>query len=54
LDICKIIPNSDAATKDIKRGDLFYAVNGTQLTVNNYSGLALENHTLSLASFNGG
>jgi C-terminal processing protease CtpA/Prc len=50
-----VLPNSDAATKDIKRGDLFYAVNGTQLTVNNYSSLLeLENYTLSLASFNGG
>jgi hypothetical protein len=53
--ICRyVIPNSDA-TKDIKRGDLFYAVNGTQLTVNNYSGLlALKTIHLSLASFNGG
>ena len=50
-----IIPNSDAASKDIRRGDLFYAVNGTQLTVNNVSSLlGLESRTLSLANFDGG
>ncbi|MDG2434002.1 S41 family peptidase [Flavobacterium sp.] len=50
-----IIPNSDAASKDIRRGDLFYAVNGTQLTVSNYTSLlALESRTLNLASYNGG
>ena len=27
-----IIPNSNASTKNIKRGDVFYGVNGTQLT----------------------
>ncbi|MBU0941399.1 MAG: peptidase S41 [Bacteroidetes bacterium] len=50
-----ILPNSDASTKDIKRGDLFYAVNGTQLTVTNFSSLlALENSTLNLADYNSG
>lgn len=34
-----IIPGSDAATKDIKRGDVFTAVNGTPLTVSNYQSL---------------
>lgn len=31
-----ILPNSDASTKNIQRGDIFYAVNGTPLTVSNY------------------
>jgi carboxyl-terminal processing protease len=51
-----IIPNSDASTKDIKRGDIFYAVNGTQLTVNNYQTLLLnsESYTLNLANYDAG
>jgi carboxyl-terminal processing protease len=51
-----IIPNSDASTKDIKRGAIFYGVNGTQLTVSNYQTLLLnsENYTLNLADFDNG
>jgi carboxyl-terminal processing protease len=48
-----IIPGSDAATKDIKRGEVFYGVNGTQLTVNNYENLlysAAESYTLNFAN----
>ena len=37
-----IIPNSNASTKDIKRGDLFTGVNGTQLTVSNYQSLLIN------------
>lgn len=49
-----IIPNSDASNKDIKRGDLFTAVNGTQLTVSNYQSLlAADSYTLNMVSFNG-
>ena len=51
-----IIENSDASTKNIKRGDFFTAVNGTQLTVSNYQSLLYgsnENYTLNLADFNG-
>ncbi|MBG6185921.1 S41 family peptidase [Flavobacterium sp. CAN_S2] len=51
-----IIANSDASTKNIKRGDFFTAVNGTQLTVSNYQSLLYgsnENYTLNLADFNG-
>lgn len=49
-----IIPNSDASTKDIKRGDLFTAINGTQLTVSNYQSLlAADSYTLNMASYNG-
>jgi carboxyl-terminal processing protease len=50
-----IIPNSDASTKDIQRGTIFYGINGTQLTVNNYQSLlSLESYTLNLADYNGG
>lgn len=50
-----VIPNSDASTKEIKRGDLFTSVNGTKLTVSNYRSLLLtpDSYTLDLASFNG-
>ncbi|UWX53681.1 S41 family peptidase [Maribacter litopenaei] len=49
-----IIPNSDAATKDIERGDLFTGVDGTTLTINNYVDLLFgENNTyvLNMADF---
>jgi len=47
-----ILPNTDAANKNIKRGDIFYAVNGTQLTVNNYQALLGQtSYTLSLATY---
>ncbi|MES2574932.1 MAG: S41 family peptidase [Bacteroidota bacterium] len=52
-----IIPNSDASTKNIKRGDIFYGVNGTQLTVNNYQSLLFgsnNDYTLNFADINGG
>jgi C-terminal processing protease CtpA/Prc len=52
-----IIPNSDASTKNIKRGEIFYGVNGTQLTVNNYQSLLFgsnNDYTLNMADINGG
>jgi carboxyl-terminal processing protease len=51
-----ILPNSDASTKDIKRGDIFYAVNGTKLTASNYQTLLYntESYTLNLANYDGG
>ena len=49
-----ILPNSDAATKDIKRGTLFSAVDGTPLTISNYQTLlAADTYTLNLADYNG-
>ncbi|TDE27781.1 peptidase S41 [Flavobacterium ranwuense] len=51
-----IIANSDASNKNIKRGDFFTAVNGTQLTLSNYEALlfgANETYTLNLADYNG-
>jgi C-terminal processing protease CtpA/Prc len=50
-----IISNSDASTKDIRRGDIFYAINNTPLTVSNYQSLLQPaNYTLNLAEFNNG
>ncbi len=52
-----IVPNSDAATKDIKRGDIFYAVDGIQLTITNYATLlfgATNNYTLNFANYDNG
>ncbi len=50
-----IIPNSDAATKPIARGNVFYAINGTPLTIDNYKSLlANETYTVNLADYDGG
>lgn len=50
-----ILPNSDASSKNIQRGDIFYAVNNTPLTIDNYRELlALDNYTLNMADYNGG
>ncbi|WP_333601210.1 S41 family peptidase [Flavobacterium sp.] len=49
-----IIPNSDAATKDIHRGDVFYAVNGIPLTDDNFRTLLFSNdetYTVNLADY---
>jgi len=51
-----ILPNSDASTKNIQRGDLFLEVDGQQLTVNNYRQLLFSDtnsYTLGLASISG-
>ena len=48
-----ILPNTDAQTKGLQRGDLFNAVNGTQLTVDNYrSLLGSDTYTINLATYN--
>ncbi len=47
-----IIPNSNAATKDIQRGDIFTGVNGTTLNLTNYVDLLFgesDTYTLNLA-----
>jgi carboxyl-terminal processing protease len=49
-----ILPGSDASTKNIQRGDIFYAVNGNVLTANNYQSLlGADSYTLNLADFDG-
>lgn len=54
-----ILPNSDASSKNIQRGDIFYAVNGIPLTVNsegrlNPSGLSDDTFTLNMADYDNG
>ncbi|MGA9639101.1 S41 family peptidase [Flavobacterium sp.] len=53
-----IIPDSDAAAKDkdVKRGDIFYAVDGVPLSITNYTSLLYstsESYKLSFADYNG-
>ncbi|WNM18798.1 S41 family peptidase [Flavobacterium capsici] len=49
-----IIPNSDASTKDIQRGDIFYAIDGVPLTADNFNSLlANDTYTVNLADYNG-
>lgn len=44
-----ILPNSNAASKTIQRGDIFIGVNGTDLSVSNYSSLLFgDNDTYTL------
>lgn len=50
-----ILPNSDASTKDVHRGDIFYAVNGTPLTASNYQQLlSQQSYTLNFADYDNG
>jgi len=52
-----ILPNSNASTKAIKRGDFFFGVNDIQLTRDNYRNLLVNNPsdtlTLNMAIFDG-
>ena len=48
-----VLPNSDADNEGVKRGDIFYAVNNTQLNASNYQSLlGNESYTLNLADYN--
>ncbi|WP_293894132.1 S41 family peptidase [Flavobacterium sp.] len=50
-----IIPNSDASTKAIYRGNIFYAINETPLTIDNYKTLLKNDaYTVNFADYNGG
>jgi carboxyl-terminal processing protease len=50
-----IIPNSDAATKNIQRGAIFYAINGTPLTIDNYQSLLnSDTYSIDLAEYDNG
>ena len=50
-----IIPNSDASTKAIYRGNIFFAINGTPLTIDNYKTLLANNtYTVNFADYDGG
>lgn len=51
-----VLPNSDASTKDIQRGDIFTGVNGQNLNRSNYIELLFGNedtYTLNLAEVDG-
>ncbi|WP_222984462.1 S41 family peptidase [Flagellimonas meishanensis] len=51
-----IVPNSDASTKDIARGELFTRVDGQQLNIDNYVGLLFgdnDTYTLGMADIDG-
>ncbi|MDU8886420.1 S41 family peptidase [Yeosuana sp. MJ-SS3] len=48
-----VIPGLDADDKGLKRGDLFYGVDGTQLTINNArSLLSGANYSINLGTYN--
>ncbi len=48
-----VLPNTSAESSGIQRGDLFNAVNGTQLTVSNWQSLlGMDTYTLNLATYN--
>lgn len=52
-----IIPNSDAATEEINRGDIFTGVDGQTLTLDNYIGLLFgdnNTYTLNMADYTNG
>jgi len=48
-----VLPNTDAEAKGLQRGDIFYAVDGTQLTVNNFGSLlSPDNYSINLGTYN--
>ncbi|REE81772.1 peptidase S41-like protein [Lutibacter oceani] len=50
-----VLPNSDASGKDVERGYIFDAIDGQQLTINNYQSLlAQDTYTMNFADLNGG
>lgn len=50
-----ILPNSDASGKDVKRGYVFDAIDGVQMTINNYQELLdRDTYTMNFADLNGG
>jgi carboxyl-terminal processing protease len=50
-----IISNSDASSKNVSRGTIFYAINGTPLDTDNFRTLlSTDSYTLNLANFDNG
>lgn len=48
-----VLPNTDAQNNGVQRGDLFNAINGTQLTVSNWQSLlGADSYTINLANYN--
>ncbi|MDO5977672.1 S41 family peptidase [Flavivirga spongiicola] len=51
--VTHVLPNTDADSKGVTRGDIFYGIDGTQLTTNNYRSLLNQsNYTVNLGSYN--
>ncbi len=49
-----VLPNTDAQTKGLKRGDIFTTIGGTQITNKNFSELlAPDSYTIELSTFDG-
>ncbi|MEM0518887.1 MULTISPECIES: S41 family peptidase [Aequorivita] len=49
-----VLPNTDAQSEGIKRGDLFTTIDGQQLNENNYNDLlAPDSYTIGLATYDG-
>jgi len=47
-----VLPNTSAANQGVKRGDIFYGIDGTQLTLDNWRTLTSpENYTINLGSY---
>ena len=44
-----VVPNSPAANLGIERGDVFYQINGSTITLNNYNGLFEDNFSVTFA-----
>ena len=50
-----VLPNSDAATKNVQRGAIFYAINGTPLTKENFNALLNNDvYTMNFATYDSG
>lgn len=50
-----VLPNSDAALKNVERGAIFYAINGVSLTKENYSSLLNnDTYTMNFANYDSG
>jgi C-terminal processing protease CtpA/Prc len=48
-----VLPNSEADNSNLKRGDIFYAIDGTPLTESNFSSLLnQDSYTINLGTFN--
>lgn len=50
-----VLPNSDAAAKNVRRGAIFYAINGTPLTKENFNALLNNDvYTMNFATYDSG
>lgn len=51
-----VLPNTDASSKNLKRGMIFNSINGVKLNIDNYRNLLFSNadYTINLADYNNG